>query len=207
MKPAASKFVAILSKTPLLVFLVVVFLLGYTFRTMVADAPPAARDAASTDSSEDVAEEVWTCSMHPEIRLPNPGNCPKCGMDLIRAEVTKATEPPKKAKKKPKYACSMFCVPPLPLPGSCPICGMEMVEVEVAGGDEGDGERPTLTLSPRARKLAEIQTVAVERKTAAAEIRLFGKIDYDETRLSYITAWVPGRLERLFVDYTGVPVR
>ena len=207
MKPAASKFVTILSKTPLLVFLVVVFLLGYTFRTMVADAPPAARDAASTDSSEDLAEEVWTCSMHPEIRLPNPGNCPKCGMDLIRAEVTEATEPPKKAKKKPKYACSMFCVPPLSLPGDCPICGMEMVEVEVAGGDEGDGERPTLTLSPTARKLAEIQTVAVERKTASAEIRLFGKIDYDETRMGYITAWVPGRLERLFVDYTGVPVR
>jgi len=40
-----------------------------------------------------------------------------------------------------------------------------------------------------------------------AEIRMVGKIDYDETKLAYITAWVPGRLERMFVEYTGVPVR
>ncbi len=25
----------------------------------------------------------WTCSMHPQIDLPNPGQCPICGMDLI----------------------------------------------------------------------------------------------------------------------------
>ncbi len=27
--------------------------------------------------------EVWTCSMHPQIRQPEPGQCPICGMDLI----------------------------------------------------------------------------------------------------------------------------
>lgn len=27
--------------------------------------------------------DTWTCSMHPQIRLPSPGNCPICGMDLI----------------------------------------------------------------------------------------------------------------------------
>jgi Cu(I)/Ag(I) efflux system membrane fusion protein len=33
-----------------------------------------------------------------------------------------------------------------------------------------------------------------------------GKIDYDETRIGDITSYVPGRLERLYVDYTGLPV-
>ena len=136
--------------------------------------------------------------MHPQIRLPKPGKCPLCSMDLIRAAETPA---PKKAKKEPKYACSMFCVPPMPRPGQCPICGMEMVEVEDTSGD--DGAPRTLTMSPTAQKLAEIETVSVERKTVSAEIRMVGKIDYDETRLGYITAWVPGRLDRLFVDYTG----
>ncbi|WP_372950216.1 efflux RND transporter periplasmic adaptor subunit [Mariniphaga sp.] len=28
-------------------------------------------------------EEVWTCSMHPQIRQGEPGDCPICGMDLI----------------------------------------------------------------------------------------------------------------------------
>lgn len=30
-------------------------------------------------------EEAWTCSMHPQIRLPNPGKCPICEMPLIAA--------------------------------------------------------------------------------------------------------------------------
>jgi Cu(I)/Ag(I) efflux system membrane fusion protein len=28
---------------------------------------------------------VWTCSMHPQVRLPRPGQCPICGMNLIPA--------------------------------------------------------------------------------------------------------------------------
>ena len=34
--------------------------------------------------SEDAGSETtWTCSMHPQIRQPEPGDCPICGMDLI----------------------------------------------------------------------------------------------------------------------------
>jgi Cu(I)/Ag(I) efflux system membrane fusion protein len=45
------------------------------------------------DSKEEVQKtevtskvEVWTCSMHPQIRQPEPGDCPICGMDLIPLE-------------------------------------------------------------------------------------------------------------------------
>ncbi|HQO87450.1 MAG TPA: efflux RND transporter periplasmic adaptor subunit [Bacteroidia bacterium] len=31
-------------------------------------------------------KEVYTCSMHPEIRKNKPGNCPICGMKLIKLE-------------------------------------------------------------------------------------------------------------------------
>lgn len=64
-----------------------------------------------------------------------------------------------------------------------------------------------ITLSDTAQKLASIQVAPVERKFVAAEIRMFGKIDYDETKLAYITARVPGRLDRLYVDYTGINVK
>ncbi|WP_289038553.1 efflux RND transporter periplasmic adaptor subunit [uncultured Zobellia sp.] len=30
--------------------------------------------------------QMWTCSMHPQIMQPEPGDCPICGMDLISAE-------------------------------------------------------------------------------------------------------------------------
>src|SRR5690625_2073398 len=39
-----------------------------------------------THTEEAVAEQMWTCSMHPQIMQPEPGICPICGMDLIPAE-------------------------------------------------------------------------------------------------------------------------
>ncbi len=33
-------------------------------------------------------EQVWTCSMHPQIRLPKAGKCPICSMPLILAKAT-----------------------------------------------------------------------------------------------------------------------
>jgi Cu(I)/Ag(I) efflux system membrane fusion protein len=35
---------------------------------------------------ENEGKQMWTCSMHPQIMLPEPGDCPICGMDLIPAE-------------------------------------------------------------------------------------------------------------------------
>jgi heavy metal-binding protein len=32
------------------------------------------------------AAAVYTCPMHPEVRQPQPGRCPKCGMTLVPAE-------------------------------------------------------------------------------------------------------------------------
>jgi Cu(I)/Ag(I) efflux system membrane fusion protein len=33
-------------------------------------------------------EQIWTCSMHPQIRRNEPGACPICGMDLIPLETS-----------------------------------------------------------------------------------------------------------------------
>ena len=39
------------------------------------------------DHTEEMASnEMWTCSMHPQIMQPEAGDCPICGMDLIPAE-------------------------------------------------------------------------------------------------------------------------
>ena len=39
------------------------------------------------NQSESVkTNQMWTCSMHPQIMKPEPGDCPICGMDLIPAE-------------------------------------------------------------------------------------------------------------------------
>ncbi len=87
----------------------------------------------------------------------------------------------------------------------CGYCGMQLIpaaEDEAAGGD------PTLTvISETAQKLMQIETSPVESRFPTADVDMLGKIDFDQTTLKYITAWVPGRLDRMFVDTTGVPVR
>ncbi|NOY40558.1 MAG: DUF3347 domain-containing protein [Planctomycetes bacterium] len=87
-------------------------------------------------------------------------------------------------------------------PGKCPICGMELVPVQT----KATGGLRTLTISPEARALMNIETVSVEREYVATEVRMVGKLDFDETKLGYITAWVAGRLDQLYVDFTGVEV-
>jgi Cu(I)/Ag(I) efflux system membrane fusion protein len=37
----------------------------------------------SIEQTEAVKSTIWTCAMHPQIRMPQPGNCPICGMELI----------------------------------------------------------------------------------------------------------------------------
>ena len=111
--------------------------------------------------SESAMAEVWTCSMHPQIKLPEAGKCPICFMDLIPVET---------------------------------------------GEGENLGPRE-LKLSENALKLAEITTETVHRGKATVDVRLSGKIVADERNVKTITAWVPGRLEKLFVDFTGAKVK
>lgn len=139
----------------LLLLLLAAFALGWLLRGGGAgQAPPTTTDLGAAASE-------WTCSMHPQIRQPNFGACPLCGMDLIPVETD-------------------------------------------AAGEEGEA---VLTLSPRARKLASVETAPVERRFVEAELRLVGKVELDETRVKRIAAWTAGRLDRLYVDYTGIAVK
>ncbi len=148
-------------KKKLLVVQALIFaVIGYAVARGFSETPAAnadTHDHATSTAKAVSGPSLWTCSMHPQIRQPNPGSCPICGMDLI------------------------------PVPTS-------------AGGMR------TLRVSPETRALMNIATTPVVRKYVSHEIPLVGKVDYDETNKGYITAWVPGRLDRLYVDYTGIQV-
>ena len=116
-------------------------------------------DHAGHDHSSDEAT-IWTCSMHPQIQLPEPGACPLCGMDLI----------------------------PLQTDGAVVLAPTE------------------IKLSAHAQKLAFLRLAVVERREVDREIHMVGKVEYDESSLKTITSRVEGRLDRLYVDYTGIEV-
>jgi len=109
-------------------------------------------------------DEVWTCSMHPQIRRDAPGDCPICGMDLVKAGASLSDE-------------------------------------------TADAPTAAISLSPRARRLAELQTTVVRTGQQPVRRRLLGRLEVDETRLRSVTAWIGGRIERLLVSATGVEVR
>lgn len=100
------------------------------------------------------------------------------------------------------WTCSMHPQIRSNKPGKCPICGMDLIPVA-----ESSGGMRTLTISPEAKALMNVETSPVERRYVTQTIPMVGKVDYDETKLGYITAWVAGRLDRLYVDYTGVEVK
>ncbi|MDQ8198989.1 efflux RND transporter periplasmic adaptor subunit [Pelagicoccus enzymogenes] len=138
--------------------LIAAFLIGrWTAPSPAAHDPSMAEKAAPTTAEP----EVWTCSMHPQIQQPEPGDCPICGMDLIPLE-------------------------------------------NDSDGDEGPR---TLSMSESSRALANIQTSVIERRFPTAEIRLVGKLEYDETKVKSLTARFPARIDELFVNFPGVPVQ
>ncbi len=91
--------------------------------------------------------------------------------------------------------------------GLCPLCNMDLIPV--SDDDDADAAaRPRLiSISDSAHQLLNIQTSPVERRFVETDIRMVGKVAIDETRLANISAWVPGRIDRLYVDFTGIQVR
>ncbi|HMV94494.1 MAG TPA: heavy metal-binding domain-containing protein, partial [Thauera aminoaromatica] len=54
--------------------------IGYSLH---GGAPQSA--AGRRTGSAATSQRVWTCSMHPQVRLDRPGKCPICAMPLIQA--------------------------------------------------------------------------------------------------------------------------
>lgn len=127
----------------------------------------------SSDGGADITAEatgqIWTCSMHPQVRMTKPGKCPICSMPLISA----------KPAAKPSTTNAAL----------------------VTASDS------MLELSEHARAMASVETAPVQRRNMSREIRVVGKVQYNETALANITTRVEGYVERLFVDYTGIEVK
>ncbi|TWU22380.1 Cation efflux system protein CusB precursor [Novipirellula galeiformis] len=116
-----------------------------------------------------------------------------------QSEVSQASE----GDANKRYICPMMCTPPSTEPGKCPVCAMELVEA--VGGGGGDGK--SVTIEAAARRLVGIQTATSQMGNVNRVIRTIGAIDYDESKLATISAYVDGRLEKMYANYAGVRVK
>ncbi|MBT3254673.1 MAG: efflux RND transporter periplasmic adaptor subunit [Candidatus Marinimicrobia bacterium] len=161
-------------------------------------------EAVSSDHEDHSQGTIWTCSMDPQVKLDEPGQCPICYMDLIPLAVDDGAATNHSSHQgETRWTCSMHPQVKLDEPGQCPICFMDLIPLASESGSDASAE---ISLSAAAVKLAQISTTPVRHGMAHSEIHLSGKIDYDETRVKNIAAWFPGRLEHLYVDYTGIRV-
>lgn len=166
-----------------------------------------ASGGAAADQQVATSETEYTCPMHPEIRQPGPGKCPKCGMPLTPVEASTQTKGAQTsgqalAEDAERYICPMMCTPPQSEPGKCPVCAMELVKASAESG--GDGR--SVAIDAAARRILGIRTAPVTLEEVYRSIRTVGRIEYDEERVATIAAYVDGRLEKLFVEYVGVEV-
>src|SRR5690625_4720986 len=63
--------------TPLVLILIIGMWLG---NVLFSERAP---ERTTAEVGSESAVEMWTCSMHPQVRSHEPGNCPICGMALI----------------------------------------------------------------------------------------------------------------------------
>ncbi|HCE54246.1 MAG TPA: efflux RND transporter periplasmic adaptor subunit [Lutibacter sp.] len=112
-------------------------------------------------SADEHKTEIWTCSMHPQIRMDKPGKCPICGMDLI------------------------------------------LLNQNSSVGMDPDA----IYFTKEAAQLANVMTSVVSKQQSIKEIRLYGKVQADERLLQSQVAYISGRIEKLYINFTGESVR
>ncbi len=106
------------------------------------------------------------------------------------------------------YTCPMHPSIVSNKPGSCPICGMALVKRAPAPATgTASADVSALSLSPEQRVTANVKTIRVALDTHTGEIVTTGRVTFDERRLAQVTAYAGGRIERLFVNFTGDSVR
>ncbi|MEI9941912.1 MAG: efflux RND transporter periplasmic adaptor subunit [Pseudomonadota bacterium] len=166
----------------------------------------ALRAPAAAQDSETAAAARYQCPMHPSVVQDHPGNCPICGMKLVKITKSEAHDEavavvarrvlfyrsPMDAKQTSKTArkdeMGMDYVPVYEdeLPGSPAISGLATVDID-----------------PARQQLIGLRTTEVSQGAVGGAWRTVGRVAIDETRVRHINLKVSGFVERIYVDFVG----
>jgi Cu(I)/Ag(I) efflux system membrane fusion protein len=146
--------------------------------------------------------------MHPQVTKDGPGDCQICGMHLVPREQTAVAS---KGDAGSVYLCPMHPAVTSPGPADCPICGMHLVAkpapADVAGGGSSPDGLAPVEISTEKRAELGLTFGAVERRRFARAVRSPARIVPDETRIHRVISRVDGYVDKLYVWYSGKPVR
>jgi len=152
----------------------------------------------------------YVCPMHSQIVRDEPGNCPICGMNLVKKEVK--LEPQETALEhaikhtNPKYICPMHSQIVRDKPGNCPICGMTLVKKELpkpAEKSQPKDKYPTVTVDSEVVQKMGVRTIIVNKGTLQRHIKTVGYVAYNENKLVHIHPRSSGWVKELHVRREG----
>jgi Cu(I)/Ag(I) efflux system membrane fusion protein len=175
-----------------------------------------AAGSAAPAGAPAAAAELWQCPMHPSIVQDHPGDCPICGMKLVRAAAPAAAAPAPSvagptAAGPVRYQCPMHPSIVQDHPGDCPICGMKLVKVAGAEGAVTMAATPAglaeVTIDPARQQLIGLELAHVERGQVGGSWRTSGKVAIDETRVHHVNVKFSGFMEHVHGDFVGRPVK
>ncbi len=101
------------------------------------------------------------------------------------------------------WTCSMHPQIKQDKPGDCPICGMDLIPLQPMSSVGELVEPNEIVMSESAAKLADIQSLIVTTGAPKKSLYLQGKVQADERNIAELTARFGGRIEKLFVNFTG----
>ncbi len=116
-------------------------------------------------AKDDQCKTVYTCPMHHQIIRDSPGDCPICGMTLVKKEVG-ARRLRQRGKRGERGTAK----------------GMGGVEnmSSTPGTTPAEQSLKTVTLDPRERMLANVATTEAREESISQEVDTVGKIAMDE---------------------------
>jgi len=107
------------------------------------------------------------------------------------------------------YQCPMGGHPRYPSRQRCTVCGMETTAFykNSGGGGMGDTESAdAVPLDERMIQVLNVQTAEAKTQKLVKTLRVSGRIDDDERRHQIISAYVEGRVDKLYANHHGFEV-
>ncbi|HUL51898.1 MAG TPA: efflux RND transporter periplasmic adaptor subunit [Opitutaceae bacterium] len=154
--------------------------------------------APAAVGAESAVKQLFTCSMHPQILLDHPGDCPVCGMKLVPVVATTGA-----AKHRVLYYKSTMNPGEISQNPGKDSMGMDLVPVY----EDAAEAAATLSVDPVTIQKMNLKTEAVRTGPVRRELRVVGTVDFNEQGLRDITTKYEGWIEKLFVSANWLPVR
>ena len=156
------------------------------------------------------AAVIYQCPMHPSVVQDHPGDCPICGMKLVKVDKAKPSSEPT-ASNAPKV---LFYRSPMDPKQTSPTPRKDEMGMDYLPVYEGDVTSDKVAvpglaaveIDPARQQLIGLKTSPVELHSVGGAFRTVGRVAVDETRVRHVNLKVPGFVEHIYVDYIGKKV-